>query len=220
MVFGMQDINDHRGGCHVSVELPPVKIGKTTAQQSHKGRVVWQETLRVYCANNVTDVVLSTKGHGYKGKAQVLASEILEKRHIDGWFSVDGNFHNHGKLHIVLSFLPADEDPLWSAGVGDPVSFQGVPNAFFPMHKGCRVKPYQNSHVEDDFLPPIALDGGKPYIPGKYWLELHQAILEATQFVYVAGEAYCQQGLERENPNLYRLDAGFWVSFLYMVMFS
>ncbi|CAM6083539.1 unnamed protein product [Calypogeia fissa] len=181
------DINDYRGGCHVTVHLPPVKIGKTTAQQSHKGRVVWQETLRTYCANKVSEVVFSMKGHGYKGKARVLASEILEKRHIDGWYSVDGNFKNHGKLRIVLDFFPVNEDPLWCKGVGDPKAFQGVPNTFFPMHKGCRVTPYQNSHIEDDFSPPIFLAGGKPYKPGKCWQELHQHILEAKKFIYIAG---------------------------------
>jgi phospholipase D1/2 len=189
-VFGKQDLNDFRGGCRVTVKLPPVRVGKTSSQHSHKGSVLWQESIRVYSAHEVPDLIFHTKGHGYKGYARILASEILEKRHIDGWFDVDGNFRNHGKLHIVVNFLPADEDPLWGAGVGNAMSFQGVSNTFFPMRKGCKVTPYQNSHVEDDFLPPIVLDGGKQYRPGRYWQELHHYILEAKKFVYIAGAAY------------------------------
>ncbi|KAL2645235.1 hypothetical protein R1flu_012822 [Riccia fluitans] len=182
------NVNDHLGGCFATLELPPVQLARTRRDQCQHGVVAWNETLRVYTANKVSFVVISiTSGaHSHpQGKAKVAVSEILLKRRLEGWFIVDGWFKDMGKIHVVIDFEPAAEHPLWGHGVGE--NFQGVPNTYFPQHKGCLVTPYQNSHVEDDFAPPIHLKGGKHRVAGKYWKELYEAICNAKKFVYIAG---------------------------------
>ncbi|KAG6545000.1 hypothetical protein Mapa_013692 [Marchantia paleacea] len=182
------NVNDQLGGSFATVELPPVQMARTRAEQCHHGVIAWNECLRVYTANRVSTVDIAiTSGHHSRpqGRANIPASDILLKRHLEGWFTIDGFFKSIGKIHVIVDFEPADEHPLWGNGVGE--NFPGVPHTYFPQHRACLVTPYQNSHIEDDFIPPIAMKGGKHRIPGKYWMELHHAICNAKKFVYIAG---------------------------------
>ncbi|OAE28305.1 hypothetical protein AXG93_2507s1170 [Marchantia polymorpha subsp. ruderalis] len=184
----VQNVNDKLGGSFATVELPPVQMARTRAEQCHHGVIAWNECLRVYTANRVSTVDITiTSGHHSRpqGRANIPATDILLKRHLEGWFTIDGFFKSIGKIHVIVDFEPADENPLWGNGVGE--NFPGVPHTFFPQHRACLVTPYQNSHIEDDFIPPIAMQGGKHRIPGKYWKELHHAICSAKKFVYIAG---------------------------------
>jgi hypothetical protein len=66
-------------------------------------------------------------------------------------------------------------------------AFEGVTHTLFPMRKGCKVVPYQNSHTNETINPKIMLDNGQRYTPGKAWETVYHAMNEAKHFIYVAG---------------------------------
>lgn len=78
--------------------------------------------------------------------------------------SLTGDHEGIAKIHIVLQFKHAMKDKDWDAGVG---AFEGVSHTLFPLRKGCKVTPYQNSHIDETFNPKIKLENGEYYVHRK-----------------------------------------------------
>lgn len=175
------------GGVIATVELTPVKVARTRSLKRAK-IVKWQESFRIFCAHEVASIdVFVYSGVMYLGRAQVpITDKLLLGESIDGWFDLAGDAEGLAKIHLVIQFLQATGDKYWDAGLAGG-AFEGVSHSFFPMRKGCKVTPYQNSHVDETFTPLIEMDTGYLYKPEKAWESVYHAMDEAKHFIYVAG---------------------------------
>ncbi|KAF8411885.1 hypothetical protein HHK36_004443 [Tetracentron sinense] len=198
--FGRKD--KHKSGHTIITSDPYVSVclaGATVAQT----RIIancedpsWEEHFCVPVAHPVAKVEFHVKDNDVLG-AQLIGvvgisiEKILSGNTINGWFPVVGPYGNplkpYPELHISLQFRPVGDNPLYKGGVGVGPNFSGVPNTYFPLHKGGRVTLYQDAHVPDAMLPEIPLDGGKVFQQGKCWEDICHAILEAHHLIYIIG---------------------------------
>ncbi|KAM7265543.1 hypothetical protein ACFE04_003226 [Oxalis oulophora] len=156
----------------------------------------WDEHFYVPVAHPVVKLEFHVKdndvlGAQHIGVVEIAVEKISSGHEINDWFPVIGQFGNCLKpfpeLHISIQFKPVGDNPLFQDGVGAGPDYQGVPNTYFPLRKGCHVSLYQDAHVPDGQLPEILLDDGKVYQQGKCWEEICHAILEAHHVIYIIG---------------------------------
>ena len=57
----------------------------------------------------------------------------------------------------------------------------------FLFRKGGTVTLYQDAHVPDGRLPNVQLDDGVPYLHGKCWQDIFDAIRQARRLIYITG---------------------------------
>lgn len=122
------------------------------------------------------------------GEVSIAANLLANGGVVDGWFDLvdkEGIPSKEGaKLRVSARYISVEQSAIYSQGVG---SAHGVPNTYFPLRKGCRVRLYQDAHVYDHSLPSVMLDGGVPYQHGRCWEEMCTAINDAQHLVYIAG---------------------------------
>ncbi|KAL6130483.1 hypothetical protein ACLB2K_068862 [Fragaria x ananassa] len=76
---------------------------------------------------------------------------------------------------------------IYHNGVGVGHDYYGVPGTYFPLRTGGRVTLYQDAHIPDGCLPKLISDGGMPYVHGKCWNDIFDAIRQACCLIYIAG---------------------------------
>uniref|UniRef100_J3NDD3 Uncharacterized protein n=1 Tax=Oryza brachyantha TaxID=4533 RepID=J3NDD3_ORYBR len=115
------------------------------------------------------------------------ATRVATGDPVEGWLDLHGGEHRgHGTPpptpRARLRFWDVEFDPGWDAGVRLP----GSP-VYFPERSNCRVRLYQNSPLSGEFDPWVRLVGGLWYRLARLREDLHVAIRDARQFLYVAG---------------------------------
>lgn len=183
----MQKVDDLLGGVIATVELSPVRVARTRSIKRKKV-MKFQESFRIFCGHLVTSIdVFVYSGDVYLGRAKVAVTDhLLDGEKVDGWYELTGDHEGIAKFHIVLQFTHAMKDRHWNAGVAGG-AFEGISHALFPMRKGCKLVPYQNSHIDETFNPKIMLANGQYYKPEKAWEAVYHAMDAAKHFIYVAG---------------------------------
>lgn len=156
----------------------------------------WDAHFVIPVAHTVAEVDLVIKDNDVLGaqfigqvkiQAELLLSEKIENRTYD-LLGKDGKRLSAGaQLRLSMKYCAVEEDPLYKDGMGAGPDYKGVPNTYFPLHKGGRVTLYQDAHVPDNLLPDIQLKGGIKFQHGKCWEDIYQAIEEAHHLVYIAG---------------------------------
>ena len=91
------------------------------------------------------------------------------------------------ELHLSIQFIPFGDNSSYKDGVGSGVDYVEVPTTYFPLRRGRNVTLYQDTHVPDELLPEISLDGGKVFNQNKCWEDICHAILEAHRLIYIVG---------------------------------
>ncbi|CBI38833.3 unnamed protein product, partial [Vitis vinifera] len=92
------------------------------------------------------------------------------------------------------------ENPIWKQKFYVPVAhhaaevhfmvkdnYLGVPGTYFPLRRGGTVTLYQDAHVPDGCLPSPMLAQGTPYVHGKCWHDIFDAICQAQRLIYITG---------------------------------
>ncbi|KAM7474594.1 hypothetical protein LguiB_021837 [Lonicera macranthoides] len=156
----------------------------------------WDEHFCVPVAHPVVEVEFQVKdddvlGAQLIGVVGIPAENILSGEAIDGWFPIVGPHGNplkpYPELHLSVQFRPVGENPLYKNGVGAGPDYAGVPNTYFPLHRGGSITLYQDAHVPDGMLPEILLDDGKVFQQNQCWEDICHAILDAHHLIYIVG---------------------------------
>ncbi|XP_031483768.1 phospholipase D alpha 1-like [Nymphaea colorata] len=180
---------------YATVDIGLDRLARTRTVKFHATNPAWNESFRIHTAHTTDTIVISIKDQlpvsaKVVGRAKIAVTEqFLAGEPIEGWFELftdEGHKLNEANVHVRLGFTHVSADPHWGRGIMDP-KFSGVPNTFFPLRPNCHVALYQNSHLSNEYQPPISLFGNERYEPARYWEDLYKAIDRAQYFVYVAG---------------------------------
>lgn len=200
--FGKSRSDKHRNRRKIITSDPYVSVclaGATIAQTRvipNCEDPIWKEHFCVPVAHPFSQIEFQVKDNDVFG-AQLIGTlvipveQILPGATINGWFPIVGNDGNpiktNPELHISVQFKPIENNLLYKDGFGGAPDYVGVPNAYFPLHKGGSVTLYQDAHVPDNLLPKIPLDEGKFFEQQKCWEDICHAILEAHHLIYIVG---------------------------------
>ncbi|KAL3693922.1 hypothetical protein R1sor_007573 [Riccia sorocarpa] len=197
---------------YATVDLGKTRVGRTRMVEDQPVRPVWNESFRIYSAHSIPEVVITVKddntiGATLIGRSQVPVQQLLSGDVVDDWYELfkdDGEPVKGGdaKVRFRMQFRAAVDDNHWGRGIADP-DYGGVPYTFFPLRKGCRVTLYQDSHMPDDFLPPIHLADGSVREPTRCWEDAYSMITGAKHLIYITGwSVYTEIKLIRDQDRM------------------
>ncbi|EFJ26601.1 hypothetical protein SELMODRAFT_441825 [Selaginella moellendorffii] len=177
---------------YATVDLEKTRVGRT--RMIGKGES-WNESFHIYCAHNVSKVVVTIKddkaiGAVLLGRASIEVSELLSGETVENWYDLyDDNGEKRGdsKVRIKLQFHEATNDPRFGRGLCDGRKFQGVPFTYCQQRKGCKVTLYQDAHMTENFLPDIKLAGGGKHAETRCWEDVFEALTNAKHLIYITG---------------------------------
>lgn len=190
---------------YATVDLDATRVGRTRVLKESTAEPAWNESFRIYCCHNVSELTISIKdgaiiGTVVIGRAKVSTESLLPGEPIEDWYQLfKGDEQiNESQVRFRLQFFEASHDPHWGLGIADP-RYKGVPYCYFPQRKGCKVTLYQDAHMADGFLPPIYQAGGQQRQPTRLWEDVFEAISNAQHLVYITGwSVYCEILLVRD----------------------
>ncbi|KAK6156500.1 hypothetical protein DH2020_010748 [Rehmannia glutinosa] len=180
---------------YATIDLDKTRVGRTRLLQRQHSNPRWHESFHIYCAHMASKVVFTIKldnliGTELIGSASIPVQELIDGKEVNTWLEILNEnhkpIHGHSKIHVKLQFYDVTRERCWSRGLKSP-NFPGVPFTFFPQRKGCKVTLYQDAHVPDNFVPEIALCGGKYYEPHRCWEDIFDAISNAKHLIYITG---------------------------------
>lgn len=153
-----------------------------TTEMNDTSEPVWNETFVAPFANFADALTFSVKHAGKSiGVVDIPFERIIQERNIDEWFPLRSEHvkRSSGQIHLNIVFTPALTDGNLYLGE--------VPNCYFPMRKGCKVKMYQDAACRADLLPSIHLSNGTNYQHSGCWEDLFHCIQKAEKFIYITG---------------------------------
>ncbi|CAL4112836.1 unnamed protein product, partial [Meganyctiphanes norvegica] len=141
---------------------------------------MWQESFKVPICHESDEVHIEVLdkdfySEGLLGKITLKAEDLLGGEEMNGWYPLaDCN----GRIKIYLKYQPKD----------DLKNVFEVPDCYFPMREGCRLKLYQDAHY-----PPLPIyknvpsDADKVYDAPCAWKDLSHDLNNAKKFIYMTG---------------------------------
>ncbi|KAK1295429.1 Phospholipase D epsilon [Acorus calamus] len=183
---------------YVTISLDDTRVAETT----HEDDRSWNQTFRILCAHSVDTVVtitirtvLTVLGRIRIPGRSLVSEESKELRNgSHPLLNEKGKPVSNLDLRFVLRFTNAESETYWGKGLGRG-DFRGITKGVsFPQRSNCRVTLYQDAHHSNSFHPPLFLQGGETYRPGKLWEDVYKAIDGAKHLVYIAGWSF--------NPNM------------------
>ncbi|KAJ0880300.1 Phospholipase D alpha 1 [Helianthus annuus] len=193
---------------YATIDLDKCRVGRTRLLEDDPENPKWNESFHIYCAHLASDVIFTVKddnpiGATLIGRAYIPIDDLLAGDEVDRWVEIldeDKNPVESGsKIHVKLHYFDVSQDRNWAHGIKSS-KYPGVPYTFFTQRHGCRVSLYQDAHVPDNFIPKIALSGGKYYEPHRCWEDVFDAITNAKHFIYITGwSVYTEISLIRDS---------------------
>lgn len=193
---------------YATIDLERARVGRTRILENESDNPRWYESFHIYCGHLASNVIFTVKddnpiGATLIGRAYVPVPELLDGQEIDRWVDILDNdknpIHAGSKIHVKLQYFDVSQDRNWARGIRSG-KFPGVPYTFFSQRRGCKVSLYQDAHVPDNFVPKIALSGGKYYDPHRCWENIFDAITNAKHFIYITGwSVYTEISLIRDS---------------------
>jgi phospholipase D1/2 len=156
----------------------------------------WTQHFYVPVAHSAAEVRFVVKdsdvvGSQLIGVVAIPVEQIYSGARIEGVYPI---LNNNGKqckpgasLRISIQYMPIEKLGIYQHGVGAGPDYHGVPGTYFPLRKGGTVTLYQDAHVPDGSLPNVQLDNGMPYLHGKCWQDIFDAIRQARRLIYITG---------------------------------
>ncbi|KAJ6722826.1 PHOSPHOLIPASE D ALPHA 1 [Salix koriyanagi] len=180
---------------YVSISVADAVIGRTFVI-SNCENPVWMQNFYVPVAHHAAEVHFVVKdndvvGSQLIGVVAIPVEQICSGDRIEGVYPI---LNSNGKqckpgaaLRISIQYIPMEKLSVYRDGVGAGPDYHGVPGTYFPLRKGGTVTLYQDAHVPDGRLPNVQLDDGMPYMHGKCWQDIFDAIRQARRLVYITG---------------------------------
>ncbi|KAJ6400475.1 hypothetical protein OIU84_016011 [Salix udensis] len=180
---------------YVSISVADAVIGRTFVI-SNCENPVWMQNFYVPVAHHAAEVHFVVKdndvvGSQLIGVVAIPVEQICSGDRIEGVYPI---LNNNGKqckpgatLRVSIQYIPMEKLSVYRDGVGAGPDYHGVPGTYFPLRKGGTVTLYQDAHVPDGRLPNVQLDDGMPYMHGKCWQDIFDAIRQARRLVYITG---------------------------------
>uniref|UniRef100_A0A6A7FYI4 phospholipase D n=3 Tax=Hirondellea gigas TaxID=1518452 RepID=A0A6A7FYI4_9CRUS len=161
-----------------------VKLGTNvickTAYINNNINPIWQESYRIPICHEVDiiKVMVLDKDHigaCLIGEYEVRVEDLLEGGELDGWYPLSGC---DGQINMKLSFVPLESIEY---------SFE-VPDCYFPMKEGCKVRLYQDAHCPTlPLYESVPTASGDLYDPPCAWTDLYKSLKKAEKFIYITG---------------------------------
>ncbi|KAG5251494.1 hypothetical protein OIU77_024997 [Salix suchowensis] len=180
---------------YVSISVKRAVIGRTFVI-SNSENPVWMQRFHVPVAHYAAEVHFVVKDSDVVG-SQLIGVVAIPVEQIWSGASIEGVYpilNNNGKqckpgatLRISIQYIPMEKLSIYQHGVGAGPDYHGVPGTYFPLRKGGTVTLYQDAHVPDGSLPNVQLDNGVPFLHGKCWQDIFDAIRQARRLIYITG---------------------------------
>ncbi|PRQ57754.1 putative phospholipase D [Rosa chinensis] len=180
---------------YVSISVANAVIGRTYVI-SNSEFPVWRQHFNVPVAHYAAEVHFVVKDSDLVG-SQLIGIVAIPVEHIYLGARVEGIYpilNASGKpckpgavLRLSIQYTPIERLSIYHNGVGAGPDYYGVPGTYFPLRTGGKVTLYQDAHVPDGCLPNLILGGGRPYVHGKCWHDIFDAIRQAQRLIYIAG---------------------------------
>ncbi|XP_060218729.1 phospholipase D gamma 1-like isoform X2 [Lycium barbarum] len=180
---------------YVSITVADAVIGRTYVIGNNENPV-WMQHFNVPVAHYAAEVQFLVKDDDIVG-SQLMGTVAVPLEQIYGGGKVEGFFpilNSSGRpckagavLRISVQYYPMDKLSIYHHGVGAGPEYYGVPGTYFPLRMGGTVTLYQDAHVPDGCLPNLMLDYGMPYVHGKCWRDIFDAIRQARRLIYITG---------------------------------
>ncbi|KAL5796299.1 hypothetical protein ACOSQ2_001119 [Xanthoceras sorbifolium] len=180
---------------YVTISVAGAIVGRTFVI-SNSENPVWRQHFYVPVAHYAAEVHFLVKdsdvvGSELIGMVSIPVEQIFSGAKIEGTFPVLNNGRKQCKpgavLSISIQYTPMKDLSIYHQGVGAGPDYIGVPGTYFPLRKGGSVTLYQDAHVPNGSLPNIMLDRGIPYVHGKCWFDIFDAIRQARRLIYITG---------------------------------
>ncbi|KAF5732990.1 Phospholipase D beta 1 isoform 1 [Tripterygium wilfordii] len=180
---------------YVSISVAGAVVGRTFVI-SNDENPIWTQHFHVPVAHYAPEVHFVVKdsdvvGSQLIGVVAIPVEQIYSGSKIEGIYPI---LNNSGKpckpgavLRLSIQYIPMENLSIYHEGVGAGPDYFGVPGTYFPLRKGGMVTLYQDAHVPDGFLPNLKLDHGMPYVHGKCWHDIFDAIRQAKRLIYITG---------------------------------
>ncbi|KAJ8565404.1 hypothetical protein K7X08_007980 [Anisodus acutangulus] len=180
---------------YVAITVADAVIGRTYVISNNENPV-WMQHFNVPVAHYAAEVQFLVKDDDIVG-SQLMGTVAVPLEQIYGGGKVEGFFpvlNSSGRpckagavLRISVQYYPMDKLSIYDHGVGAGPEYYGVPGTYFPLRMGGTVTLYQDAHVPDGCLPNLMLDYGMPYVHGKCWRDIFDAIRQARRLIYITG---------------------------------
>ncbi|KAI9182079.1 hypothetical protein LWI28_021830 [Acer negundo] len=180
---------------YVTISVAGAVVGRTFVI-SNSENPVWQQHFYVPVAHYASEVHFLVKdsdvvGSELIGVVSIPVEQIYSGAKVEGTFPVLNNGRKQCKpgavLSISIQYTPMMNLSVYHQGVGAGPDYIGVPGTYFPLRKGGSVTLYQDAHVPNGSLPNLMLDHGIPYVHGKCWSDIFDAIRQARRLIYITG---------------------------------
>ncbi|KAA8515979.1 hypothetical protein F0562_019158 [Nyssa sinensis] len=180
---------------YVSISVTSAVIGRTYVL-SNSENPVWMQHFYVPVAHHAAEVHFLVKdsdvvGSQLIGIVAIPVEQIYSGMKIEGFFPVVNSGGKPCKpgavLFLSIQYIPMERLSIYHHGVGAGPDYYGVPGTYFPLRRGGKVTLYQDAHVPDGCLPNLELDHGMPYVHGKCWHDIFEAIRQARRLIYITG---------------------------------
>lgn len=180
---------------YVTISVAGAVVGRTFVI-SNSENPVWQQHFYVPVAHHAAEVHFLVKdsdvvGSELIGSVSIPVEQIYSGAKIEGTFPVLNSGKKQCKpgavLTISIQYTPMKDLSIYHQGVGVGPDYIGVPGTYFPLRKGGSVTLYQDAHVPNGSLPAFILDRGIPYVHGKCWFDIFDAIRQARRLIYITG---------------------------------
>ncbi|CAN6704267.1 unnamed protein product [Malus baccata var. baccata] len=180
---------------YVSISVSNAVVGRTYVI-SNSEFPVWTQHFNVPVAHHAAEVHFVVKdsdlvGSQLIGVVAIPVEQIYTGARVEGIYPILNSSGKQCKAGAVLSlsiqYIPIEQLSVYHNGVGAGPDYFGVPGTYFPLRTGGKVTLYQDAHVPDGMLPNLMLDGGMPYVHGKCWHDIFDAIRQAQRLIYIAG---------------------------------
>ncbi|EPS67301.1 hypothetical protein M569_07474 [Genlisea aurea] len=202
---------------YVTVTISNATIARTSVI-SNSEDPVWMQNFVVSVAHNAAEVSFVVKdndlvGSQFIGTVSIPIEKIYEGERVQGFFpllNASGKPPRPGAtLSLSIQYTPIELLRVYHCGVGAGPNYEGVPGTYFPLRKGGTVTLYQDAHVPDGSLPTLKLGNGAPYIHGKCWRDIFNAISQARRLIYITGwSVWHQVKLVRDDDSQSRYTLG------------
>lgn len=180
---------------YVSISLTTAVIGRTYVMPNSENPL-WMQHFYVPVAHYAAEVHFVVKDNDILG-SQLIGIVSIPVENIHGGGKVQGHFpviNTNGKpckpgaqLSLSIQYTPMERLSIYHHGIGAGPDYHGVPATYFPLRRGGIVTLYQDAHVADGTLPMLKLEHDMPYVHGKCWHDIFDAIRQAQRLIYITG---------------------------------